>query len=68
MKYELLKRQIRANNLERREKIRFLMPFKSEVPFADHLRRYIDLAVAFTDEEVREEASKVINKVKKKAE
>ena len=68
MKYELLKRQIRANNLERREKIRFLMPFKSEVPFADHLRRYIDRAVAFTDEEVREEASKVINKVKKKAE
>ena len=68
MKYELLKRQIRANNLERREKIRFLMPFKSEVPFADHLRRYIDLAVAFTGEEVREEASKVINKVKKKAE
>lgn len=68
MKYELLKRQIRANNLERREKIRFLMPFKAEVPFADHLRRYIDLAVAFTDEEVREEASKVINKVKKKAE
>ena len=44
------------------------MPFKSEIPFADHLRRYIDLAVAFTDEEVREEASKVINKVKKKAE
>ncbi len=47
VKYEELKQEIRENAAEHREKVRFLLSFKSEVPLREHLSRYLDIQRAF---------------------
>lgn len=47
VKYEELKREIRENAEEHREKVRFIFSFKSDVPLREHLSRYLDLQKAF---------------------
>lgn len=47
IRYEELKKEIRQTAEERKEKVRFLLSFKSAVPLKEHLARYLDLQKAF---------------------
>lgn len=47
IRYELLKDEIRFSAEQRKEKVRFLFSFASDVPLVDHLRKYRDLQEAF---------------------
>lgn len=46
IRYELLKQEFREGAAARAEKIGFMMPFKSQTPLHEHLKRYIDLYLA----------------------
>ena len=47
IKYEELKKEIRQNTEESKEKVRFLLSFRSATPLKEHLARYLDLQQAF---------------------
>lgn len=47
VKYEILKASIRTVGEERKEKLFFLFPFRSEVPFREHLEKYMERMGAF---------------------
>ncbi|MBS5335400.1 MAG: putative ABC transporter permease [Anaerovoracaceae bacterium] len=49
IKYEELKLQIRTNAAERMEKNHWFFQFRSEVPFREHLKQYIELNKVFRD-------------------
>lgn len=56
--YEELKRNILRENAKRHERRHFFLAFKSEVSLVEHLKRYVDLRVAFRDMEEEEMETK----------
>ena len=69
VKYQELKRTIRLNREERKEKSHFRLAFKSERSLSEHLTKYLELQSAFmgnTIEELHEKLDESINSKKDK--
>lgn len=68
MKYELLKLQIIKSKQEGKEKLRFLLPFHTLQPLSTHLKKYLEIAIAFEENQLKgkiSETAKIIrNKTK----
>lgn len=63
VKYEELKHSIKEQNRERREKIRFLMAFKSEAPFKEQMERYLEKSLESGRRRFEQARSDMKNKV-----
>ena len=63
VKYQELKRTIRLNREERKEKSYFMLAFKSERSLSEHLKKYLELQSAFMGNTIEELHEKVEVKI-----
>ena len=63
VRYEELKGTIRKRNEARREKIRFLLAFRSELPLKEHLQEYLEQSVRTGKERLARAREYVTNRV-----
>lgn len=63
VKYQELKRTIRLNREERKEKSHFMLAFKSERSLSEHLKKYLELQSAFVGNAIEELHEKVEVKI-----
>lgn len=66
MKYELLKEQIGRSTKGGRERIKFLLPFHSKQPLSTHLKRYLELAIAFEENQIKGRITETTKVIKEK--
>lgn len=66
-KYEELKAVIRDLN-EKRSKPRFLFAFRTDVPFHEHVKRYLELQATFGEVEIKERLERAAEKARKRTE
>lgn len=69
MKYELLKIQISKSTQGGKEKLKFLLPFHTLQPLSTHLKRYLEIAIAFEESQIKgklSETTRVIRDTKQK--
>mgnify|MGYP000750830767 CR=1 FL=1 len=63
VRYEELKHSIKEQNRERREKIRFLMAFKSDAPFKEQMEHYLEKSLESGKRRFEQARDDVKNKV-----